>query len=215
MKNYEYNQGNAGETLAACSLSLIFNGEAIRETMRGEGSGALDLQLKLPTTYPTKSYLQLAVQVKTGPIFARWTETKNRWRLQNINKAHIEKWRATNQPVLLVWVRLDPHVMLYWKLITSKTPIETISVSENHILCPAARFEIERLLHVHRRGRLGVPKITVPEYNATSDVRKWAKTKYAAAKGMFSCCLGDVRISNYAWRHLTREHVLNLISKIV
>lgn len=201
MSTHVYDQGLAGESLAACYLSLIFNGEAIKESMRGEGVAALDLQLKIPTP---ESSLQLAVQVKTGPSFASWTKTKNRWRLQNIDKAHVDKWRASNQPVLLVWVRLDPHLKLYWRLITSKTPLETMSVSENHVLSPASRFEIERLLQAHRKGKIRVPSLTVPDYKATADIRNWAKPKYDKVKGTHPCCLGDVRISNYAWRHLTR-----------
>lgn len=201
MKTHVYDQGLAGESLAACYLSLIFNGEAIKESMRGEGVAALDLQLKIPTT---ESFLQLAVQVKTGPSFASWTKTKNRWRLQNIDKAHVDKWRASNQPVLLVWVRLDPHLKLYWRLISSKTPLETMSVSENHVLSPASRFEIERLLQAHRKGKARVPNLTVHGYKATADIRSWAKPKYEKVKGTHPCCLGNVRISNYAWRHLTR-----------
>jgi Domain of unknown function (DUF4365) len=204
VKSHTYDQGNAGEAVAAYYLSVIFNGETSRETLRGEGMGALDFQLKFPTAYPTDTFLQLAVQVKSGPSFADWTKSKNRWRLQHIDKGHINKWRATNQPVLLIWVRLDPQLKPYWKLISSKTPLETISVSESHVLNPASRFEIERLLHVHGSGRRGVPKITVPEHKSTSDVRKWAKAKYQTLKGTCSRCLGDVTVSSYAWRHLTR-----------
>ena len=172
--------------------------------MRGEGMGALDLQLKFPTYYPSKTYLQVAVQVKTGPSFAVWTPTKNRWRLQNIDTAHIAKWRASNQPVLLIWVRLDPTVKLYWKLITPKTPIETLSVSEGHVLTPASRVEIERLLQMHKIGRRGVHKITIDVPAPTREVREWASDKYARIKGLHHCCLGSIRMSNYAWRHLTR-----------
>lgn len=204
MNLFEYDKGNAGEILAINYLSIIFNGEAVRETMRGEGAGALDFQLKFPIVYPEKSYLQVAVQVKTGPSFATWTPSKNRWRLQNIDKDHIAKWRASNQPVLLIWVKLDPKVTLYWKLITSKTPIETLSVSESHILNPASRLEIERLLRMYQPPRLGITKITNSPFTATSEVRKWAKSRFDKTRGLFECILGGVTISNYAWRHLTR-----------
>ena len=204
MNLFEYDKGNAGEILAINYLSIIFNGEAVRETMRGEGIGALDFQLKFPILYPEKSYLQVAVQVKTGPSFATWVPSKNRWRLQNIDKVHIAKWRASNQPVLLIWVKLYPVVTLYWKLITSKTPLKTLSVSESHVLNPASRLEIERLLRMYQPKREGVSKITNGTFTATAEVRNWAKPKYTKTKGMFECILGCVTISNYAWRHLTR-----------
>ncbi|WP_152034423.1 DUF4365 domain-containing protein [Burkholderia contaminans] len=204
MNTYLFDQGNAGESLAAAYLSLIFNGEAVRETMRGEGMGALDLQLKFETLYPVPSHIQVAVQVKTGPSFAKWTPTKNRWRLQNLDKNHIAKWRATNQPVLLIWVRLDPELKLYWKLINPKTPIETLSVSESHVLTPASRPEIERLLIMRRDSGKGIHKLMTHTYSATSEIRGWAKARYERLKGVHHCCLGNVSISNYAWRHLTR-----------
>lgn len=204
MNIFKFDQGNAGESLAASVLSLIFNGEALRETMRGEGIGALDLQLKYPVDFPSPTHAQVAVQVKTGVSFGRWTPTKNRWRLQNIDQEHLKKWKATNQPVILIWVRLDPETKIYWKLIDKKTPIETLSVSENHILTPASRFEIERLIQKQRQPASGMGRFTVPTIATTAQVREWAWPKFSKIRGVVSCCLGKVSLSNYAWRHLTR-----------
>lgn len=206
MNILEFDQGSAGESMAASALSLIFNGEVTRETMRGEGIGALDLQLKFSTEFPSPTHTQVAVQVKTGPSFGRWTPTKNRWRLQNIDREHLKKWKATNQPVLLIWVRLDPEIKIYWKLIDKKTPIETLSVSENHLLTPASRFEIERLLHkqclpITRAGSFAA---SPGSEETTKKARRWAKIKFPKTKGVINCCLGKVAITNYAWRHLTR-----------
>lgn len=204
MNIFKFDQGNAGESLAASILSLIFNGEALRETMRGEGIGALDLQLKYPVDFPSPTHAQVAVQVKTGASFGRWTPTKNRWRLQGIDREHLRKWKDTNQPVILIWVRLDPGTKIYWKLIDKKTPIETLSVSENHILTPASRFEIERLIHKQRRPASGMGRFTVPTFATTAQVREWSRPRFSKIRGVVSCCLGKVSISNYAWRHLTR-----------
>lgn len=204
MNVLKFDQGSSGESLAANSLSLIFNGEAVRETMRGEGVGALDIQLKYQTSYPIATHAQVAVQVKTGPSFGRWTPRKNRWRLQNIDLEHLKKWKATNQPVILIWVRLDPETKIYWKLIDKKTPIQTLSVSENHLLTPASRFEIERLLHKQREAVTKASSLTVPFFNTTTEARRWARPKFKKTKGTVNCCLGNVSISNYAWRHLTR-----------
>lgn len=204
MKNHQYDQGAWGEALAAYQISTILNSEASKETMRGEGMGALDLQVKFPVKHPTKTYHQLAVQVKTGTGFATWTPTKNRWRIDNVDQEHIAKWRATNQPVLFLWVRIEPIVRIYWKLITSRTPLATLSFSESHSLDPAARFEIERLVHMHRMPLKGLPKITAHSFNTTAEVRRWAEPKFHKELGEYSCPLGEVSISNYAWRHLTR-----------
>ncbi|WP_397452506.1 DUF4365 domain-containing protein [Pseudomonas sp. NA-150] len=204
LNNYDVDQGSIGESVVSNYLTMIFNGEVTKETMRGEGIGALDLQLKFKSSFPENSFTQVAVQVKTGPSFGTWTPSKNRFRLQGIKSAHLDKWRASNQPVLLIWVRLDPVLKLYWKLITKKTPLETLSVSENHLLTPASRPEIERLLNIHKTGPTNIQKIDTHSLMSTADIREWSKPRFAKVKGVVNSCLGHVRISNYSWRHLTR-----------
>jgi len=204
MSTYQYDKGAWGEALAAYQLSTILNAEAIKETMRGEGVGALDLQVKIPVAYPKNTHHQLAVQVKTGSSFATWTPSKNRWRIDNVDAEHVAKWRAANQPVLFLWVRIEPIVRVYWKLITSRTPLDTLSFSESHSLTPAARFEIERLLQMHRMPLVKLPKFNVPGFSSTASVRKWAAPRFGKELGIHACPLGNVTISNYAWRHLTK-----------
>lgn len=204
MSKYSSDQGSVGESIASLHLTMIFNGEVTKETMRGEGIGALDLQLKYISSFPSKTFTQVAVQVKTGNSYGVWVKSKNRYRLQNIKSEHLEKWRGANQPVLLIWVKLDPTPKLYWKLITKKTPLETLSVSESHRLTPGSRLEIERLLNIHKQGRTATHKITTHLLEHTSGIRDWAKNRFDRLKGIESSCLGQVRISNYAWRHLTR-----------
>jgi len=204
LKEYTFDQGSNGESLVSNQLSLIFNGDVIKETMRGEGFGALDLQLKFKSNFPSPTFRQVAVQVKTGNSFGAWVPSKKRYRLQNIDPDHIEKWKASNQPVLLIWVKIDPQIKMYWKLITKKTPTGVLSVSENHLLTPGSRFEIERLLNIHSQGQLGTHKLITHNLSTTSEVREWAKPRFDRIKDVVSCCLGNVRISNYAWRHLTR-----------
>jgi hypothetical protein len=204
LATFKYDQGALGENLAGAQLAAVMNGEFVRETMRGEGIGALDLQLKYPVTFPVATHHQLAVQVKTGSSFATWTPSKNRWRLGNIDKGHVEKWRGTNQPVLLLWVRLDPRVSVYWKLIGSTTPINPLSLSDSHRLTPSARFEIERLVQIYRMDRHSLSPITVSDASSTSEIRKWSARRFAKIRGLTPSPLGLVSISNYAWRHLTR-----------
>lgn len=172
--------------------------------MRGEGLGALDLQLKFRSMFPSETFTQVAIQVKTGPSFGHWTASKNRFRLQNIKDQHVEKWKAANQPVLLVWINTVPTQKIYWKLITKKTPLDTLSVSKNHELTPASRFEIERLLNIHKAGPTNIQKIHTHSLTTTSDIRQWSKTKFHKLKGDINSPLGLIKISNYAWRHLTR-----------
>ncbi|VVN53844.1 hypothetical protein PS685_01373 [Pseudomonas fluorescens] len=197
--------GVKGERIAAKYLETIFDGETTKETMRGEGVGALDFQLKFRKNFEKNSYFQVGVQVKTGDSFGEWTPRKNRYRLQGIKGTHIKKWMQSNQPLLLIWVRptTEGHEV-YWKLITRKTPLETLSVSEHHLLTPASRSEIERLLEINATTPRSVAKITTHSLDTTPEIRAWASKKFTKIKGISNCCLGNIRISNYIWRHLTR-----------
>ena len=205
MNNQDVDLGVSGERIVSRYLETIFNGEVIKETMRGEGLGALDFQFRFRKSFDNNSYFQVAVQVKTGDSFGEWTPNKNRYRLQNIKTKHLEKWKLSNQPVLLIWVRpTQKKYELYWKLITRKTPLETLSVSTHHLLTPASRPEIERLLEIQATGRGTIAKITTHNFETTPEIRNWASKKFAKVKGTHVGCLGKVRISNYIWRHLTR-----------
>ncbi|MBA4286264.1 MAG: hypothetical protein C0434_12105 [Xanthomonadaceae bacterium] len=219
MTDHKHDLGAMGEGLASWQLATVMNGEAVRETMRGEGIGALDLQVKVPVMFPTKTHHQIAVQVKAGKSFATWTPTKNRWRFNNIDRGHIEKWRGSNQPTLLLWVRMDPRTKVYWKFVGPTTPLAALSFSEHHTLTPAARFEIERLLQMYRMPRTAVPKITVPKMAGVIAVRNWAAPKFQKIRGTHECPLGTVIISNYVWRHLTRitrtqSHVVDSLTAL-
>ena len=205
MKALEYDLGNLGESIAGAILSLIFDGEVQRETMRGEGMGSLDLQLKFPIHYPVKSYKQIGVQVKTGNSFARWKQSSSHFVLQGINTNHILKWISANQPVLLVWVKPGRQTCFYWRLFGTKNSLGILNLYEGHKLNPAAKFEIEReITLVHSHLQL-IPKISLKSLTDVSEIIKWSKGKYKDLLGTFDTKFGKIDISLFAWRHLTRK----------
>lgn len=204
MQKIEYDLGNLGEGIAGGLLSIIFNGETSKETLRGEGLGALDLQLKYPTISGTKAIRQVAIQVKTGQSFARWNKTNSHYTLQNIDAVHIKKWQKSNQPVLIIWVNPISKVELYWKLVNSKTSEEVLHLSPNHKLRPESLFEINRLISIAYKKKGGVPKITLKSFDKLSDVRKWSKKEFRKIRGNYENEIGKFEITNYAFRHLTR-----------
>ncbi len=204
MKEIEYDLGNLGEAIAGGLLSIIFNGETQKETLKGEGQGALDLQLKYPTISKTKTTRQIGVQVKTGQSFARWNKTHSHYTLQNINPDHIIKWQKNNQPVLLIWVNPIKRIEIYWKIINSKTSQEVLHIPNTHKLAPESLFEINRLISIAYKKKGGIPKITLKSFDKLSDTRKWAKKEFKNIKGHFETEIGSFEISNHAFRHLTR-----------
>ncbi len=204
MTQLAYDTGNLGETIAGALLALICNGEVQRETLRGEGNGALDLQLKYPSIHGTSTSRQLGVQVKTGRSYVRWHKGRSNWVLQNIDPTHIKKWQDTNQPILIVWVNPTSEAEIYWKFVGANTPSNFLHLTDNHKLSPASLFEIDRLVTISYKKVGGIPKVNVKEFTSTVDARKWAKKEFSGLKGLVKSAIGDIIISNYAWRHLTR-----------
>jgi hypothetical protein len=205
MRLLNYDIGNSGEVLASAILSLIFNGEVQRETLRGEGKGALDLQLKYPSFHGVDTTRQLAVQVKTGASYARWNQRNSTWVLQNIKPEHITKWQENNQPVILIWINPEKKIEIYWKFIGSNTSKTFLYLSKSHILTPASIFEIDRLVTISYKKVGGIPKINVKSFATFTETKKWARKEFSKIKGNFKTSIGDVTISNYVWRHLTRD----------
>lgn len=200
----EYDLGNLGEAIAASFLSIVFDGETQKETLRGEGKGALDLQLKYPKPFGSKTTFQVGVQVKTGKSFVRWNKTNAHWTLQNIEANHIKKWQANNQPVIIVWVNPLNYHESYWKLVGAKTSSEVLHLSKKHIIRPEALFEIHRLISILYKKVGGIARITLKNFDSVSSARKWSKKEFAKIKGVYSNEYGDFEISNYVFRHVTR-----------
>jgi len=204
MSNIEYDLGNLGEAIAGQLLSIVFNGEVQKETLRGEGFGALDLQLSYPSVFDGKALKKLAIQVKTGESFAYWNKKRKCWVLQGIKKEHIIKWQKTNQPVLIVWVNPRQKSEAFWRFVNNKTSSEVLYVTNSHKLRPDSLFEIDRLLNCAYQEKGGIPLLTLKQFDNLAPARFWAKQEYRKIKGIFASRLGDFEISNYAFRHLTR-----------
>ena len=196
--------GLKGETYASKLMELIFSGESTKETMRGEGQGALDYQFRYESVGSEKANYVFGIQVKTGNSFGELNSTKNKWRISGVKTEHYKKWQASNQPVLLLWVKPDTS-NVYWKFFGKNTPLKAISIPVSHKLNPSTKYEVERLLLQGTRSKGGVANLSLPVIDNTTDTRIWAKQRYAKIRGDMQSGLGKVKISNYAWRRLTRE----------
>lgn len=196
--------GQKGEAHASKLMELVFSGESTKETMRGEGQGALDFQFRYESNSIAKANYVFGIQVKTGSSYGKWSSTKSKWRISGIKSEHYKKWRASNQPVLFLWVN-PTNSSVYWKYFGKHTPLKTVSIPESHKINPSMKFEVERLLKHEAQKKGGIPNLTLPIIDNTSRTRTWAKERYAKLRGSMQSVLGNVRISNYAWRHLTRE----------
>ncbi|MCX2741447.1 DUF4365 domain-containing protein [Pontibacter anaerobius] len=200
----KYDKGALGEALVGNLLSIIFNGEVQKLTLRGEGTAAMDLDLSYPTPFGTQTTRKLAFQVKTGKSYARWHKTRSEWVMQNIKDTHIKKWQNMNLPALLVWVNPLNKPEVYWKFIKADTPSTYLRLSKNHKLRPEAIFEIDRLSFLAYKQRKKMPIINLKKVSLVSDARKHAKKKLKKIKGVHKTDFVNVEISNYVLKHLTR-----------
>jgi hypothetical protein len=196
--------GLKGETHASKLMELVFSGESTKETMRGEGQGALDYQFRYESVGTEKTNYVFGIQVKTGNSFGVLNSTKNKWRISGVKSEHYKKWKASNQPVLLLWVHPDTSYV-YWKYFGKNTPLKAISIPVSHRVNPSTKYEVERLVRQGLRNKGNVANLTVPIFDNTTETRIWAKKRYAKIRGNIQSVLGDIKVSNYAWRHLTRE----------
>jgi hypothetical protein len=185
-------------------MELAFSGESTKETMRGEGQGSLDFQFRYESTSHEKVNHVIGIQVKTGLSFGKFDSGKNKWRIIGVKSKHYKKWKASNQAVILLWVHPDTS-SVYWKYLGKNTPTKALSIPDSHKVNPSTKYEIDRLILQEGRSKGGLSKITVPVLSNTTLTRQWAKKRYSNVRGKVESILGNIQISNYAWRHLTRE----------
>ncbi len=203
MAVFKNDKGKSGESISASHLALIFNGETIKETLSGEGEGALDWQLNYKKFYGVNSVRRVCVQVKTGNSYTRRNKLRKCWSIKNIDSEHIDKWKANRLTVLLIWIKPD-DVTLYWKLFGNKSSSFNNFIYDKHKLTPASKFEIDRLVHFNYLPRTKIPKLTLRLYDSLSDCREALKKRITEIRETIPTEFGNVVIGNYAVRHLTR-----------
>jgi hypothetical protein len=195
------NLGDWGERFAVSSLSLAFRGQAKWVSLFGERQH-LDLTLDFASPFDGANR-SIQVQVKTGDSFG--TFTKGRWRIDNIDREHVSHFQKSQQPVLLVWVRPSPRTRVYWRWLSPRSCLKTISISRHNLVCPATLFDIERMYLVCNTRKLYNLTLTLPgKLDFVSD-RENAKQFWKNHKTLPCHNLGTVRLSRHGWRHMTRK----------
>lgn len=202
---YQSEKGDVGEALAAFQLSLAFNGETQKESLKGEGRAALDWQLKYPITlYGQKSWRQLGVQVKAGNSYGKWNKSKSNWRLA-LNKEHMANWHKSNQPVIVIWIRIAEKTEVYCKLIIPTKPERLYYVTKFDKISPCTRFEVERLVVMNSLPKHKIPKFELIPYSNSKEAVKKVKSEFKKTLGVHETPFGKITISHHALRNLTRE----------
>ncbi len=200
-----YPIGDSGEVIASNMLGTIFNAQVNRASLKSEFDGALDLHVEY--TYfneEVKTRRYFAVQVKTGNSHATWLKTSLRWKIDVDNK-HVEKWRKFNGPIILIWIKPDKNMKVYWKYIGKNSSEKYISIGKKRLLNPGTKFEIDRLIQNETSNNKNYPLFTIKSYKSFFDALISSKRNFQKLKGIVNSSYGRIEISNYCWRHLTRN----------
>ncbi|WP_119789742.1 DUF4365 domain-containing protein [Flavobacterium anhuiense] len=206
MQIKKYKLSNIGENFGSNLIASLFDGEIQRETLSGEGSAALDFQLKYKNFFDI-GVKQIGVQVKTGKSYTEWLTTKKCYSLRNIDPEHIEKWKKNNQSVIILWVNPKKKIEVYWKFIKPTSSSDFLYLTNNNLLRPHSIFEIDRLFTLsQKKSKNGIPLITLKDFSTLADVKKWSKKEYSKIRGDFLTPFGIISISGYAWKHLIRKN---------
>lgn len=193
--------GNWGERVAAAMLSLSLSGQTKWVSLEGERQH-LDLMVDFTSPFDG-SARSLPVQVKTGSSFGAWA--KGRWRMDNIDRTHVIRWRESRLPTLLVWVQTEPITKAYWRLILPRTPLETLSISRHNLVNPAATYELERMWRLHTTTRIERLSLELPAAKTFVEDRNKARSYWNGFGPILDCMnLGPVAVTRHGWRHMTR-----------
>ena len=195
------NFGDWGERVAVSSLALALRGQAKWVSLYIERQH-LDLTLDFASPFD-KANRSVHVQVKTGESFGSFA--KGRWRIDNIDREHVSLWRKSHQPVLLIWVRTTPKTRVYWRWLSPRSCLKTISISRQNLVCPATLYDIERMyLHCNTR-QLDKLTFALPDKLDFVRDRKNAKQFWSSHKVVPCHNLGIVNLTRHGWRHMTRR----------
>lgn len=150
--------------------------------------------------------LQFNIQVKTsdfnkkfpGPTFPA-----------PVDKKHIELWRDSNVPVVLVCVDTGPPPIAFWRLISPREDITRIQMSRKNVLAVGSRdaviAEIRRV--VPQRFPTVWGEVLRFPLQRDKNIKDTAKAHYRQLmqKPYVECSTGPIEFTWKGWRHMTRK----------
>lgn len=158
-----------------------------------------------------KTNLSLGVQIKTGNSYVHQSKkSKRHIILTKLEESDIRDWKASNIPVIVIWVSDDPSGKRYalWADTTRiKKGAKQIKILKTALV---DRNCVPKLLEI-ARAYAGLPVVPILKETPlfptlVKDVKKDARKFYEKWRRVktVSPIFGHVRITLKAWRHITR-----------
>jgi len=206
-----FEMGKNGEDIAFNVLKRALGCE-IEIPKSDKGIDAI-VQFKPP--YNDINLLFFGIQVKTG--FSYVKKDKKGWKIRNIKRDDLIKWKENDMPIMLLWVHPEKKNQVYWHLVNLHTNNKNLLIPKMRYIRPSLRYELPLfLLHlkkpvVMKRFELFIPQLTEGIRTAAKDKYKTMMVNPDILKDQYSekapvnPLTGPVRITWHGWRHITHQ----------
>lgn len=207
--------GHDAERLSASSLTLALNCR-ISWASRKEDNAKTDLILTMLHPWIENKAEVILTQVKSGNSYAEVNPSDNYH--FKIVKNKFKSFLNQNHHTLICWTERESNE-IFWFIIKANSQYYRNTYGLSHKLSPATRFDVIRVLNGFgdRNGGKGL-QFAAKESNAEQirfkysyeyfkKLRRTAKNCYNKLKvnNLSSNIFGKIEVTNYGWRHITRE----------
>jgi len=207
--------GHDAERLSASSLTLALNAR-ISWASRKEDNAKTDLIITMLHPWIENKVETILTQIKSGNTYAKIFHSDKY--ILKIEKSKFKIFTKQNHHSLICWVNASEND-IYWFVIKANAQFYRNVYGPSHKLSPATRFDLIRVINGFgdRNGGKGL-HFTVRKKDSTSSFYKYndvtfktiraiAKKEYNKLKkaNFTSNIFGEIQITNYGWRHMTRE----------
>jgi len=148
--------------------------------------------------------LQFNIQVKTSDFLSKISGDSFP---APVDRKHIELWRDSTVPVVLICVDASSPPVAFWRLIKPGEDIQRIRMSRKNIFGPASRDAVIASIRRAVRQRLPTVLGETLEYPLQTGIRNAAKDYYRQLmKQPFTASsIGPIEFTWKGWRHMTRQ----------
>jgi hypothetical protein len=148
--------------------------------------------------------LQFNIQVKTSDFNAKFPGDSFP---APVDKNHIELWRDSNVPVVLVCVDAGSPPVAFWRLIRPGEDVPRIRMSRRNVFNPASRDSVVAEIRRALPQRLPAACGEILKYPLQRSIRDFAKDHYRELmkKPYTNSSFGPIEFTWKGWRHMTRQ----------
>lgn len=207
--------GHDAERYSASSLTLALNAR-ISWASRKEDNAKTDLITTMLHPWFENKVETILTQIKSGNTYAKILQSNHY--VFKVEKSQFRVFVNQNHHTLICWVDRDEND-IYWLVIKANAKFYRNVYGASHKLSPATRFDLIRVINGFgdRDGGKGLQfadytgnrKYSCYKYNDATfkKIRNIAKKEYNRLKNneFISNIFGEIQVTNYGWRHITRE----------